>query len=453
MTPAGDAPLLQVKNLSTHFATPRGTLRAVDGVSFELRQGSTLGIVGESGSGKSVLVRTVMNLLPNNATVPEGQVLYAGRDVRTLDAVESKHFWGTEMAMVFQDPMTSLNPVKRVGVQLTESIRFHLGLSNKAATARALDLLDQVGIPERKRRLTQYPHELSGGMRQRVIIAIALACEPKLLIADEPTTALDVTVQKQILDLLDSIQREQRMAMILITHDLGIVAGHADEVAVMYAGQIVERASTERLFRNVEHPYTEALLNSIPRIELPSHTRLDAIAGRPPDMVLPATRLPVRPPLPVRAGDVHGRPPRPRAGRGGRPLVPLLLPGGRQRPSQRPRTRQRGRHRDGGQPADGGDGHRPPAGRGQATVDGARTSWSSSPPARARSSTRSRTSASTCSRARPWGSSASRVAGSRRPGAPSCTSPARRRAPSPSTVSSSAASTPTTCARPGLACR
>jgi len=291
MTPSttrAPQPLLRVENLRTAFRTPRGLLRAVDGVSFELDHGTTLGIVGESGSGKSVLVRTIMNLLPPTAEVPEdGRVLFDGRDVRRLNPVEAKHFWGTEMAMVFQDPMTSLNPVKKIGVQLTESIRFHLGLSQKAATDRALDLMGQVGIPEPRRRLDQYPHELSGGMRQRVTIAIALACEPRLLIADEPTTALDVTVQKQILDLLDRLQQQTGMTMILITHDLGVVAGHADQVAVMYAGQIVEHASTERLFRNVEHPYTEALLNSIPRVELPSHTRLEAIPGRPPNMTMP----------------------------------------------------------------------------------------------------------------------------------------------------------------------
>jgi peptide/nickel transport system ATP-binding protein len=281
-------PLLQVRDLRTSFRTPRGALRAVDGVSFELELGRTLGIVGESGSGKSVLVRTIMNLLPPNAVVDDhGHVLYDGRDVRILSPAEARHFLGTEMAMIFQDPMTSLNPVKKIGHQLTESMHFHLGLSKRQATARALDLLNHVGIPEPRRRLGQYPHELSGGMRQRVTIAIALACEPRLLIADEPTTALDVTVQKQILDLLDRIQQERRMAMILIAHDLGVVAGHADDVAVMYAGQIVESAPTKQLFGNVEHPYTEALLGSIPRPELPSHVRLDAIIGRPPDMVRP----------------------------------------------------------------------------------------------------------------------------------------------------------------------
>jgi peptide/nickel transport system ATP-binding protein len=281
-----DQPLLVVENLRTMFNTPRGLLRAVDGVSFTLDRGETLGIVGESGSGKSVLVRSIMNLLANNAIMPEGgKVTFDGRDVRTLSRPEAKHFWGTEMAMVFQDPMTSLNPVKRIGAQIIESIQFHLKLNRKEAVERAIDLMHQVKIPEPRRRLDQYPHELSGGMRQRVTIAIALACEPRLLIADEPTTALDVTVQKQILDLLARLQEEHDMAMILITHDLGVVAGQADRVAVMYAGQLVEVADTEVLFANVRHPYTEALLNSIPKVDQPSHTRLDAISGRPPDMV------------------------------------------------------------------------------------------------------------------------------------------------------------------------
>ena len=286
--PVGRAgpPLLVVEDLRTMFDTPRGVLRAVDGVSFTLDRGETLGIVGESGSGKSVLVRSIMNLLAGNAHVPEdSRVTFDGRDVRTLSRPEARHFWGTEMAMVFQDPMTSLNPVKRIGTQLTESIRYHLKLSHKAAVERAVDLMHQVRIPEPKHRLDQYPHELSGGMRQRVTIAIALACEPRLLIADEPTTALDVTVQKQILDLLARLQKEREMAMILVTHDLGVVAGRADRVAVMYAGQLVEVANTDVLFTQVRHPYTEALLNSVPKVDQPSHTRLDAISGRPPDMV------------------------------------------------------------------------------------------------------------------------------------------------------------------------
>jgi peptide/nickel transport system ATP-binding protein len=285
-TNPGSTPLLQVENLQTQFRTGRGLLRAVDGVSFTLDRGETIGIVGESGSGKSVLVRSIMNLLPRTASV-EGRVVFEGTDVRKLPKAERKHFWGPQMAMVFQDPMTSLNPVKKIGRQLTDPLRYHLHLSRDAARKRALELLDLVRIPEAGRRLGQYPHELSGGMRQRVIIAIALSCNPKLLIADEPTTALDVTVQKQILDLLASLQRDLDMAMILITHDLGVVAGRAKRIAVMYGGQIVETADTRSLFSSMRHPYTEALLKSIPRIEQPSHTRLEAIAGRPPDMVRP----------------------------------------------------------------------------------------------------------------------------------------------------------------------
>jgi peptide/nickel transport system ATP-binding protein len=280
------APLLEVENLATQFFTSRGALRAVDGVSFTLDRGETIGVFGESGSGKSVLVRTIMNLLPRTAKVT-GTVRFDGRDVNKLPRGERKHFWGTQMAMVFQDPMTSLNPVKKIGVQLTDPLRYHLDLSRDAARKRALELLDLVRIPEASRRLQQYPHELSGGMRQRVMIAIALTCNPKLLIADEPTTALDVTVQKQILDLLANLQRDLDMAMILITHDLGVVAGRANRINVMYGGQVVETATTKTLFRQMRHPYTEALLNSIPRIEHPSHYRLEAIAGRPPDMTRP----------------------------------------------------------------------------------------------------------------------------------------------------------------------
>jgi peptide/nickel transport system ATP-binding protein len=283
-------PLLVVENLRTEFNTAAGPLIAVDSVSFTLNEGETLGIVGESGSGKSVLVRTIMGLLPATAVVrDEGRVLFDGIDIRHLSRRETKHFWGTEIAMVFQDPMTSLNPVKKIGTQVTESMRYHLRLSRREATARALDLLHQVGISEPRRRLEQYPHELSGGMRQRVTIAVALACEPRLLIADEPTTALDVTVQKQILDLLGQLQQDRDMAMILISHDLGIVGGMTDRVAVMYAGQFVELAATAALLQNVEHPYTEALLSATPDLENPSHTRLLAISGRAPQLINPPT--------------------------------------------------------------------------------------------------------------------------------------------------------------------
>jgi oligopeptide/dipeptide ABC transporter ATP-binding protein len=281
------APLLEVRDLRTSFRTPRGRVRAVDGVSFSLDRGRTLGVVGESGSGKTVLSRTIMGLLPRRNVEVSGSVNYDGRDVSGASPAVMRHIWGVEMAMVFQDPMTSLNPVMKIGRQIDESLRHHLDMPRDEARATALALLKSVGIPEAERRLDQYPHELSGGMRQRVTIAIALACGPKLLFADEPTTALDVTVQAQILDLLAAQHRERNMAMILVTHDLGVVAGRADDIAVMYAGQIVERAPTTELFANMKMPYTEALLNSIPRIEQPSHTRLSTIAGRPPDLVDP----------------------------------------------------------------------------------------------------------------------------------------------------------------------
>ena len=232
-------------------------------------------------------------------------MIFDGRDIHRLPKWETTHLWGPEIAMVFQDPMTSLNPVKKIGTQLTESMRFHLKLSSKEAVERALDLMNQVRIPDARRRLDQYPHELSGGMRQRVTIAIALACEPRLLIADEPTTALDVTVQKQILDLLKRLQEDHHMAMILITHDLGVVAGHADRVAVMYAGQFVEHAATIELFDHVKHPYTEALLNSIPRVEHDEPHDARRHQRPPAEHDRPAEGVPLRTALPVRPADVH----------------------------------------------------------------------------------------------------------------------------------------------------
>ncbi len=287
--PVADAPLLEVRDLKTWFETPRGMLRAVDGVSFQLERGRTLGIVGESGSGKSVLARSVMNLVFSRQMVREGSVLYRGRDLHELSMREMYHVWGVEIASVFQDPMTSLNPTLRIGQQLSESLWYHLGLRGKELHHTQIELLRSVGIPEPEKRIRSYPHELSGGLRQRVTIAIALACGPRLLVADEPTTALDVTVQKQILDLLAHQQRERDMGMILITHDLGVVAGRADEVGVMYAGQIVERATTTTLFHHRRHPYTDGLLRSIPRLSNEPHRKLQVIPGRPPDPVhLPA---------------------------------------------------------------------------------------------------------------------------------------------------------------------
>ncbi len=283
MTPP-ETPTLVVEDLRTSFATDRGELKAVDGVSFSLHRGRTLGVVGESGSGKSATARSIMNLLPRGTSSTSGRVVLDGRDVRALSRRESRHIWGVETSMVFQNPMTSLNPVMPVGRQIGEGLRYHRNMPRQAAERRARDLLEQVGIADPGRRLREYPHQLSGGMRQRVMIAIALACEPKLLIADEPTTALDVTVQKQILDLLDRLRQQHRMAMILITHDLSVVAGRTDEVVVMYAGRIVEKAPTLRLFTAMRHPYTKALFESIPKVAQPSHTRLQIIQGRPPDL-------------------------------------------------------------------------------------------------------------------------------------------------------------------------
>ncbi len=284
-----DEQLLVVDDLHTHFRTPAGVVRAVDGVSLTLQRGRTLGVVGESGSGKTVLSRSIMGLLTSREVERSGSVRYRGKELIGASNAEMRDLWGTEMAMVFQDPMTSLNPVMKIGRQITEGLRFHLELSKAEARAQALQLLESVGIPDPVRRLDQYPHELSGGMRQRVTIAIALACGPHLLFADEPTTALDVTVQAQILNLLQQQQQERHMAMVLVTHDLGVVAGRTDEIAVMYAGQIVERAPTKVLFSNVRMPYTEALLRSIPKLEEPSHTRLQVIGGRPPDLIHPPT--------------------------------------------------------------------------------------------------------------------------------------------------------------------
>jgi oligopeptide/dipeptide ABC transporter ATP-binding protein len=280
-------PLLVVTELRTSFRTPAGLVRAVDGVSLTLDRGRTLGIVGESGSGKSVLTRSIMGLLPRRNVEREGSIVYDGEELTAQPPDRTRDLWGTQMAMVFQDPMTALNPVVRIGNQITEGLRFHLRLDRNTARENALALLRSVGIPEPERRMKQYPHELSGGMRQRIMIAVALACGPKLLFADEPTTALDVTVQAQILNLLGRQQRERNMAMVLVTHDLGVVAGRADDIAVMYAGQIVEKAPTAQLFADVRMPYTEALLRSIPRLDEPRHARLQAIPGRPPQLVDP----------------------------------------------------------------------------------------------------------------------------------------------------------------------
>ncbi|HEY2189951.1 MAG TPA: ABC transporter ATP-binding protein [Caldimonas sp.] len=280
-------PLLVLDAVGVQLATPRGPLRAVDGVSLALEPGRTLGIVGESGSGKTMLSRAILRLLPPNATLT-GSVRFDGEELTALGPEALRRLRGRSIAVVFQDPMTSLNPVLTIGTQIVETLQAHLELHAAAARARAIELLAAVGLSSPEERLNQYPHQLSGGMRQRVAIAIAVSCEPRLLIADEPTTALDVTVQAQILDLLAREQQRRHMAMLLITHDLGIVAGRTDEVAVMYAGKIVERAATRTLFKAMRMPYTEALLAAIPRVDAAPHTPLAAIPGRPPDM----TRLP-----------------------------------------------------------------------------------------------------------------------------------------------------------------
>ncbi|MEI6201282.1 MAG: ABC transporter ATP-binding protein, partial [Enhydrobacter sp.] len=271
-------PLLSIENVAVDLPTPRGVLRAVDGVDLRLEAGRTLGVVGESGCGKTMLSRAILQLLPRRAKL-SGRVMLGGRDLARLPAEALRKLRGPELAVVFQDPMTSLNPVLTIGTQIVETLQVHLGMDGVAATKRGAELLAAVGIPAPEQRLRQYPHQLSGGMRQRVAIAIALSCEPKLLIADEPTTALDVTVQAQILDLLAREQQRRHMAMILITHDLGVVAEMADDVAVMYAGQIVERASVADLFARPEHPYTVGLLGSIPRLDA-TRERLPSIEGR-----------------------------------------------------------------------------------------------------------------------------------------------------------------------------
>jgi oligopeptide/dipeptide ABC transporter ATP-binding protein len=268
--------------MSVSFATPRGSLKAVRDVTIELLAGESLGVVGESGSGKTVLSRATMGLLPSTAT-RTGTITYDGTVISEMSAKEVRNLWGTGMAMIFQDPMTALNPVRRIGDQVTESLTVRLGMKKAEARERAIELLKRVRIPDPESMLRKFPYQLSGGMRQRIMIAIAVSCNPKLLFADEPTTALDVTVQAQVLELLTELRKEFNMAMILVTHDLGVVAGHTDKIAVMYAGDVVEYAPTRQLFANMKMPYTEALMKSIPRLETPTGTRLPVIEGRLPD--------------------------------------------------------------------------------------------------------------------------------------------------------------------------
>ena len=283
------SPLLAVRELRAGFRTPAGLVHAVDGVSFDLERGRTLCMVGESGCGKSATALAILGLLPDRTTVT-GSVAFDGRELTTLTEHELEDVRGRDVAMIFQDPMTSLNPTMRVGAQIAETLRRHLGSDRSAARDRARALLEEVQMPDAAARLDAYPHELSGGQRQRVMIAMALACNPKLLIADEPTTALDVTIQAEVLDLLERLRVEHEMAMIVITHDMGVVAQVAHDVIVMYAGQVVEHAPVEALFDQPEHPYTEALLGALPQSERVDvrEAPLTAIPGHPPDLVAPA---------------------------------------------------------------------------------------------------------------------------------------------------------------------
>lgn len=283
-------PVLSVKNLSTDITIAQGIVRAVKDVSFNLYLGKTLGIVGESGCGKSVLCKSILRLLPKNGSILEtSRIHFNGKKLNTLSEKELNKIRGQDISMIFQDPMSSLNPVMKIGAQITESLIYHLEVDEEPAFEKALDLLESVGIPNPDQRIRQYPHQLSGGLRQRVAIAIALACEPKILIADEPTTALDVTVQAEILDLLARLQTRENMAVILVTHDFGVAVSRAHEIAVMYAGKIVEYAPAKDLLINTRMPYTKALIDSIPRLEDPPHTPLKSINGYPPNLVTPYT--------------------------------------------------------------------------------------------------------------------------------------------------------------------
>ena len=275
--------LLKITDLKVDFTTPRGELHAVRGVTLSVAPGESVGIVGESGSGKTVMSRATMGLLRGRRVKRAGSVVFDGDELLGLSAKEIRDYWGTRIAMVFQDPMTALNPVRRIRSQMSEALVKRLGKSKEEADARALELMKLVRIPDPEAVLDKYPHQLSGGMRQRVMIAMAIACEPRLLFADEPTTALDATVQAQILELISDLRRQLGMSMVIITHDLGIVALHTDRVAVMYAGEVVEMATTKEIFAKPRMPYTEALMTSIPRLDREPGSRLASIGGTPPD--------------------------------------------------------------------------------------------------------------------------------------------------------------------------
>jgi len=288
-------PLLSVRDLRVQFWTSRGTIHAVNGVSFDIAPGETLGIVGESGCGKSVTSLALLGILPRAGRVVAGSAMFHGQDLVQLSDAALRRVRGRKIAMIFQDPMTSLNPVLTIGRQIREALETHFGMERKAANTRAAELLEQVGIPSARVRLKDYPHQFSGGMRQRAMIAMALACEPDVLIADEPTTALDVTIQAQILDLLRSLVTERKTALVLITHDLGVVAGMCERVNVMYAGMFVETGPAEALFEQPRHPYTLGLLQSIPRLDATRKTALRPIEGAPRDMLSPPAACPFAP--------------------------------------------------------------------------------------------------------------------------------------------------------------
>jgi oligopeptide transport system ATP-binding protein len=288
-------PLLTVEDLRVQFWTSRGTVHAVNGISFDVAPGETLGIVGESGCGKSVTSLAILGILPRAGKVTSGTAMFGDRDLFRLSDRELRRIRGRDIAMIFQDPMTSLNPVLTIGRQIREALQTHFDLSKAEANKRVADLLDQVGIPSSEIRLKDYPHQFSGGMRQRAMIAMALACEPKLLIADEPTTALDVTIQAQILDILKKLVEDRETALILITHDLGVVAGMCERVNVMYAGMFMETGSAEQLFGRPRHPYTLGLLQSVPRLDAERKTKLQPIEGAPRDMLRPPQACPFQP--------------------------------------------------------------------------------------------------------------------------------------------------------------
>ena len=281
--------LFEVDNLQITFDTKRGPLQAVRGVSLSIRKGESVGIVGESGSGKTVMSRAAMGLLRGRKVHRSGSVKIEGEELLTLSNEQIRDFWGLRIAMIFQDPMTALNPVRKVGSQFSESLVKRMNMGKDEAAKRTLELLALVKMPEPEKAIQKYPHQLSGGMRQRVMIAMAIACEPELLFADEPTTALDVTVQAQVLELLSELRERLGMAMVIVTHDLGVVAGHTDKIAVMYGGEIVEMASTPDLFANTKMPYTEALMESIPRLDRKRGDRLPTIPGSPPDPIAART--------------------------------------------------------------------------------------------------------------------------------------------------------------------